>query len=127
MSEIETNFKVVYSGGEVITETGYHQPEKRSGVKSCGCSNTTDKGAYKDVMVEYRGMTYHFFHETPVVIEIDDSTCRLDKGGWDTRSTKDRLKHNSPTWIDIEGALDDLSVVVDGEKEDFYSGMIVEK
>lgn len=127
MSEIETDFDVVYSEGEIVNERGYHQPKKRSGPKSCGCSNTTDKGAYKDVLVKYQGMTYHFFHETPVVIEIDDSRCRLDKGGWDTRSTKDRLKYNSPAWIKIEGALDDLTVVIDDEKEDFYSGMIVEK
>ena len=127
MTDIETDFDTVYSEGEVVNEREYHQPEGRTGPRACKCDNTTEKGAYRDVSVEYDGLEYHFYHQTPVVVKIGESTCRLDKGGWDTKSTKDRLNHVSPNWITVKGALDDLRVIIDGEEQDFHSGMIVEK
>lgn len=127
MTDIPTNFRRVYDGGDVVEEINYHQPDQRTGPNACKCDNTTDKGAYRDVVVEYEGMTYHFYHQTPVVIEIDDDKCRLDKGGWDTISTRDRLKHSSPRWVTVKGAPDNLRVIVDDKEIDFHSGMIVEK
>lgn len=83
--------------GTVTEQDGYHQPG--GGVQShtahCGCTLDTGKGAYRDVTVEVDGVTVHYYHQSPIVVEAD-GTYLLDSHGYRTSTTKERLNRYLP-------------------------------
>lgn len=84
------SFKKAKSKGTVVEKDGYHQ------CRQCYCSLTTRKGAYRDVTVQVDGMTIHFYHQNPVVVEYEDGTYRLSSCGYQTKTTKERINRYLP-------------------------------
>lgn len=84
--------------GEIVDKSGYHQPDTgRTMMQSCGCEKTTEKGAYRDVTVEFGdGSRIHFYHQTPVVVEFDGH-YKLNSGGYQTSTTKERINRHIPS------------------------------
>lgn len=90
-------YRTARTEGTVTHQDGYHQPG--GGVQShtahCGCSLDTGKGAYRDVTVELGGVTIHYYHQSPIVVE-SDGAYRLDSHGYRTSTTKERLNRYLP-------------------------------
>ena len=122
--DIETDFETVCENGEVLAKESYHNKERIEN-GGCGCSLTTDKGAYRDVVVEYDGYTYHFYHQTPVVINLGNDRYMLRNGGYTTKSTKSRINGWTPSKIKVVQRDHDWYVEKDGEERKFFSGMVV--
>lgn len=93
------DFDTALDEGEAIDQDSYHQPSRyrpRDRTPDCGCRLTTEKGAYRDVVVEMPdGRTVYFYHQSPVVVEIGDR-YRLDSCGYRTRTTKERINRRLP-------------------------------
>jgi hypothetical protein len=137
MSASETELrKVRYSdlpdGTEPVGEkSGYHQP-RQSG---CGCTRTTEKGAYRDETYEVDGLTVHFYHQSPVVV-TDGERYRLDSCGHETATTKERINRYLPAGYrvvqdDWEWYLESWDPKADyrdqeREREPFADGMVIE-
>lgn len=97
MSNRPLRFAAAKERGTVIEKSGYHQPDgRRFQSRTCGCRKTTDKGAYRDVIVDMDGWTVYFYHQSPVVVE-DGGTYRLDSHGYKTSTTKERLNRWTPS------------------------------
>ena len=80
--------------GEVLEQSGYHQPRD----SRCGCSLDTAKGAYRDVSVAMPdGRVIHYYHQSPVVIDLGDGRLRLDSCGYRTSTTKERINDHLPS------------------------------
>lgn len=117
-------FKVAIEKGEIINKGGYHQPNNYSPFqKSCGCSLTTEKGAYRDTSVDLGDMVVHYYHQTPVVAKKDNKIW-LNNGGYYTSTTKERINRYSPFKVyqrDYE-----WYVSVNDETLEFKNGMELE-
>lgn len=120
------NFDKATEEGEIINKDGYHQPDNYPIYKQkCGCKNTTKKGAYRDVSVEMdNGTIVHFYHQTPVVVE-KDGTYKLNNGGYQTKSTKERINRYCPFRVYQEDY--EWYVSYKGQTLEFESGMELEE
>lgn len=124
-------FKTATEQGEVINKDGYHQPGNRGPFmrpRGCGCTLTTDKGAYRDVSVSMPdGRKIHYYHQSPVVVEDTVSgVYRLSSCGYRTATTKERINRYIPSGYfvrqeDFEWYLEKP----DGSREPFHDGMIL--
>jgi len=113
------DFGTATSEGTVIEKDSYHQPNR-----TCGCTFTTGKGAYRDVTVKYDGATVHFYHQSPVVV-VEGRTRRLDSHGYRTRTTKDRINRYLPDGYEVyQEAYEWYLETPSGERE-FSDGMTV--
>ena len=118
---IKSDFDTVYNNGTVVEEHGYHQPDKEG---RCECENTTRKGSYKYVFVNYNGRTYYFYHQSAVVIALDDGREILDNHGYYNKSTKAAM--NQYTTSDIKLYSEDCTWYVDvGSKTFEFSNRMV--
>lgn len=128
--DIETDFETVYENGEVLLEENYHNKDRIENA-GCGCTLTTDKGAYRDVVVEYDSYKYYFYHQTPVVVDLGNNYYILSNGGWSTetswstRTTRNRINKWTPSLIEVEHRDSDWYVKVGNEEREFSSGMVV--
>lgn len=75
--------------GKIISKGGYHQGF------SCTCKNTTSKGSYKDIVIEYDNKTLYYYHQNCIMIKEGNSYI-LDNCGFLTVTTKDRLCEYMP-------------------------------
>ena len=129
-------FDEATEAGEITNRDGYHQP--RSGGRNaprCGCSLTTDKGAYRDVTVEWGDVTIHFYHQSAVVV-TDGRHYRLDSHGYKTATTKERINRYLPSGFklvqrDYEWYLKCWDPAADYDDRDptlqeFHDGMLIE-
>jgi hypothetical protein len=85
--------------GEVVEQSGYHQPQgrRRSLGGGCRCDLDTDKGAYRDVTVRLpNGRVAHFYHQSPVVVHRADM-YHLSSHGHKTSTTKERINRYIPS------------------------------
>lgn len=119
-------FQTAYSDGNTVEKDGYHKPGG-GGIhrRGCGCTKTTEKGAYRDVTVEYEGLTVHYYHQSPVVVR-DGSRYRISSCGYRTRTTKERINRYLPRGYyvrqrDFEWVLE----TPDGERQ-FADGMVID-
>lgn len=96
------SFDKAISEGEVINKEGYHKPDEYPfHMQSCGCKKTTPKGAYRDMSVEMdNGTIVHFYHQTPVVVE-QNGTFKVNNGGYETSSTKERINRYLPSGFKV--------------------------
>lgn len=126
--------------GSIVNKSGYHQPNggrggMRRSAPRCGCENTTEKGAYRDVSVDMPdGRTVHYYHQSPVVV-ADGPLYRLDSHGYKAErrhkepgssTTKQRINRHTPSGFKV--VRDDFKWFVktpDGERVGFEDGMIV--
>lgn len=119
-------FREATEKGTVEDKSGYHQP--RSGQRigyGCRCSLTTEKGAYRDVTVQFNGATVHFYHQSPVVIK-KGRTYRLDSHGYKTSTTKERINRYIPGGYRVyQSDFEWYLSTPDGERE-FQDGMTIE-
>lgn len=87
--------------GENTHRSGWHKPGRfQSGSPfhhppRCGCELVTEKGAYRDETYVVDGATVHYYHQSPVVVEVD-GRYRLDNCGYQTSTTKDRINDHLP-------------------------------
>jgi len=104
-------FRDACDSGTVVHRGGWHKPGKCSRrLPGCGCTKTTDKGAYRDMTVDLGDRVIHYYHQSPVVIEYPDC-YRVSDCGWQTSTTKERINRHLPTGyyvrqIDFEWYLD---------------------
>jgi hypothetical protein len=126
MSLKAPSFDTATSAGEVLEKDGYHQPGSRR-KNQCGCSLTTDKGAYRDVTVEMPdGRTVHFYHQSPVAVEWRGAV-RVDSCGYQTTTTKERINRHLPAGYSvIQRDFTWYLTKPDGSREEFRDGMTVE-
>jgi len=119
------SFGTATSEGTVTDKSGYHQPGgRRRGVRGCGCTRTTDKGAYRDVTVDYGGATVHFYHQSAVVVKRG-RTIRLDSHGYRTSTTKERINRHLPGGYRLyQEDYDWYLSTPDGDRE-FTDGMTI--
>ena len=117
-------FNEAVEKGEITNKDGYHQPQNYLHMqKSCGCSLTTEKGAYRDVSFELDNMLIHFYHQTPVVAKKDGKIW-LNNGGYFTSTTKERINRYSPYRVyqrDYE-----WYVSYEGKELEFKNGMVLD-
>jgi hypothetical protein len=111
--------------GTVTNQDAYHQPGSGPrGHPRCGCSNDTDRGAYRDVIVEVDGVTVYYYHHSPVVVR-DGDTYRLDSCGHRTRTTKQRInRHTPPGYTVIQRDFEWYVETPEGRR-DFTDGMTI--
>lgn len=112
--------------GECVYRDGYHQPGGSiQPFSMCGCSLTTEKGAYRDVSVRIDGLVVHFYHQSAVVIE-DGDTYILDSHGYRTMTTKQRMsRHLPPGYIVRQRDFEWFVHTPEGVR-DFEDGMVIE-
>lgn len=127
--------------GECTHRDGWHRPGRfKDGSRfhrppRCGCELVTEKGAYRDEAWEVDGATVHYYHQSPVVVEID-GRYRLDNCGYQTSTTKERINRYLPsgyrvvqrdydwyleTWDPSEDFRDR-----ERERREFENGMVIE-
>jgi hypothetical protein len=118
-------FHEVCDSGTVVHRDGWHKPgQYPRRLPDCGCTKTTDKGAYRDVIVEFKGATVYYYHQSPVVIEYPDC-YRVSSCGWQTATTKERISRHLPTGyrvrqIDFEWYMEKPNC-----REQFHDGLFV--
>lgn len=95
--DIETNYNKVVSNGTVLKKSSRHNRKSM-----CDCDFDSELGSYRDVEVEYDGHHYFFYHSTAIVIKLADGRYRLSTGGWNTKSTKERINKQLPPGYKIE-------------------------
>jgi len=122
MTEIETEYTTVVEEGNVVRKSGRHN--NRSG---CDCEFDAKLGQYRDTVIDYKGKRYKFYHNTPIVIGLEDGRVRLENGGWKTWSTKSRIKEFTPKWIDLYQSDECWYVETDADTFVFKNGMVLEK
>ena len=94
---IAPRFGAATDRGTVVDRSSYHQPASAGPHRRrCGCSLTTDAGAYRDVAVDVDGTRVWYYHQTPVVARMPDGTFRVDHGGYTSRTTKQRINRHTP-------------------------------
>lgn len=125
VEKIEEDFFVVRENGEVISKDGYHQPDKRSGYY-CGCENTTSKGAYRDVVIDYDGFRYYFYHQTAVVVKLSSHEYWINNGGYKTKTTKERISGYLPKEYRLRQVDYDWYVDTPDGKVDFERRMVID-
>lgn len=121
--------------GEVVHESGYHQPQNSFHTYRCGCDLTTAKGAYRDVTVEMPdGITAHYYHQSAVVV-TDGDRYRLDSHGYKERrgdsnpssTTRERINRYLPSRYNvIQRDFEWYVKTPDGECIEFEDGMVIE-
>jgi len=121
-------FKDGVAEGSVLEKSGYHQPGGRGrNAPRCGCSKTTEKGAYRDVTVELPdGSIVHYYHQSPVVVR-DGQQYRLDNHGYKTSTTKERINRHIPSGYSVVQR--DFTWYVetpDGDRLEFENGMVLD-
>jgi hypothetical protein len=116
------------SEGEVVSESNYHQPNKRSFGRGCGCSLTTENGAYRDTVVKMdNGDVLHFYHQNHIATEHTDGSVTVWNRGYETSTTKERLNRIVPSGYYIRQ--DDFVWYVEppeGERYEFTNGVTLE-
>lgn len=110
--------------GELIHKESYHQPDKSRLGPFCGCKLTTKKGAYRDETYKMpNGLTVHFYHQSPIVIE-SETQIRLDNCGYQTMTTKERINRYCPFRVFQENFK--WYVNYKGETIPFENGMVLD-
>lgn len=97
-------FEEAVENGIVVEKDNWHRPNSypaRGSSKNCYCTKTTEKGAYKDVTVQYDGLVIHYYHQSPVAVELPNGGVRVDNCGYQTKSTKQRLNRYLPSGYEI--------------------------
>ena len=113
------SFNEAYNKAQKIDETSYHKPSE----SRCGCTKTTDKGAYADVTAKMQDMTVYFYHQSPVVVEHEDGTLRLDSCGYQTQSTKKRINNHTPDGYKVRKRGGDWYIDTPTGRKKFEDGM----
>jgi len=90
-NSIETSYKTVVENGELEQKIHPHNPSTE-----CDCDKDALYGEKRDVVVKYDGKIYHFYHQTPIVINIGGGMYRIANGGYKTMSTKTRINNILP-------------------------------
>lgn len=90
--EIETDYETVVSEGEVVQSINPHHNDV-----DCGCDTELPHGNKRDVIVEFDGYKYYFYHQTPVVIKMGNGMYSLANNGFRTMSTKKRINNRLPS------------------------------
>lgn len=120
--DIETDYETVINGGQVLTKRSPHN----SGT-NCDCDMSAPQARYRDVTIEYEGRKYHYYHSTPVVIELEDNKYRLTNGTWTTMSTKERINRYLPgTSYKVRSKGGDWVVETPDGDIEFKNGMVIE-
>lgn len=122
------SFNKATSEGEVKEKDGYHKPNnQRRPDFNCGCSKTTKKGAYRDVVVEYKDLTIYYYHQSPVVVKSVEGDLSISSCGYKTSTTKQRINQYLPKGFRVyQEDFDWYLSTPDGEK-DFEDGMKLDK
>jgi len=120
---MDNDFSTVYEQGEVISEDSYHQPDKE---KRCDCDNTTRKGAYRDVVVKYKGNTYFFLHQNLIMVKLSPSRFMISNAGYKTKLTKKTLNGMLPSGLKIKQRDYDWYIDTGDGMLDFYNGMTID-
>ena len=121
--------------GEVLERSGYHQPGSDRFMQGCGCELTTEKGAYRDVVVEMPdGRVILFYHQSPVAVTAPDGRIRLDSHGFKAHAgqsgsptTKERMNRALPGGYKIHQR--DFVWYLsqpDGDEVEFHDGMVID-
>jgi hypothetical protein len=119
---MDNDFSTVYEQGEVISEDSYHQPDKE---QRCDCDNTTRKGAYIHVVVEYKDNTYFFLHQNLIMVKLSPSRFMISNAGYKTRLTKRTLNRMLPSKFKIIQRDKDWYIEIGEERKKFRNGMVV--
>jgi hypothetical protein len=105
--------------GRVIDKDGYHKPNK--GYHKCSCELETEKGAYRDVIVEAFGTTIVYLHQHPIVLK-DESVVELYSRGYETTTTKQRLNEHTPSGYKVIQRDFDWYVSTPDGRDEFEEG-----
>jgi len=119
---MDNDFSTVYEQGEVISEDSYHQPDKEH---RCDCDNTTRKGAYREVVIEYDGNTYFFLHQNLIMVKLSPSRFMISNAGYKTKPTKRTLNRMLPSGLKIKQRDKDWYIEIGEERKKFRNGMVV--
>lgn len=122
--DIETDYETVVSNGQVLSKRSRHNEDTGT---NCNCDFDAPQGNYRDVTVKYKGLKYHFYHSTAVVIELGDNKYRLTSSGWKTKSTKERINRYLPGSSHTVKSVDEEWVIkTEGDTMPFKDGMVIE-
>jgi len=122
IDDIETKFSTVYEQGEVISKNTYHQPDKEG---KCDCTNTTAKGAYREVVVNHNDNTYFYLHQNLIMVKLSPSKFVISNAGYKTKLTKKTLNKILPSGFKISQRDYDWYVDTGEEREEFKNGMVL--
>lgn len=119
------------SEGRVVERDGWHSLDERRSLHGhhpgCGCRKTTDKGAYRDVSVEMPdGRVIHYYHQSPVVVELPDGRLRLSSCGYRTATTKERINRHLPSGYFVRQRDFEWYLEMGNYTVDFEDGMVVD-
>jgi hypothetical protein len=118
-------FHEVCDTGKVVHRGGWHKPgQYPRRLPDCGCTKTTDKGAYRDVVVEYESATVYYYHQSAVVIEYPDC-YRVSSCGWQTSTTKERISRHLPTGYRVRQIDFDWYLETPDERREFHDAMFI--
>jgi len=117
---IDTDYKRVVSNGEVISKKNSHHWSI-----DCDCSKDAPLANPRDIVVEYDGCTYHFYHSTPVFTSFGNY-IRLDSGGSKTKSTKRRINNELPKGYKLKQRDNEWIVETPDDRLLFKDGMVIQ-
>lgn len=122
MLDTDIDFNTMYSKGDVVAKDGYHQPDKE---QRCKCDNTTKKGAYKEVVIEYEGKKYFYLHQNPIMVKMSPSKFVVSSAGHKTELTKRTLNRILPSKFKIIQRDKEWYIEIGEERKEFKDGMVV--
>jgi hypothetical protein len=115
------DYETVVSNGEVIKKQGRHSKSSK-----CDCDFDAPLGNYRDVEVLFEGKHIVFYHSTPIVVDYPDGGYRLSNGGWETKSTKERINRHMPSGYKLVQRDCDWYIQHDDSLTEFRSDMEIE-
>jgi len=116
---IETDYENVVNNGAVQE---YGSRHSRSGKKP----KDAKYSQYRDVIVDYRGKRYVFYYSTAIVVGYEDGRIRLANGGWETKSTKERINRHLPKGYKLTSEDSEWGINTPDGRIEFKSGMVID-
>jgi hypothetical protein len=127
MSEQQTEFDFsIVTDYEKVVENGevkkYQSRHSRSNKKP----KNSKYSQYRDVIVEYLGRRYVFYYSTAIVVDYADGRLRLANGGWETKSTKERINRHLPKGYKLTSEDSEWGIDTPDGRIEFKSGMVID-
>jgi len=116
---IETDYENVISNGAVQS---YKSRHSRSNKKP----QNARYSQYRDVTVDYRGKRYVFYYSTAIVVGYEDGRIRLANGGWETKSTKERINRHLPSGYKLTSEDSEWGINTPDGRIEFKNGMVID-
>jgi len=123
--EIEFDFSITTEYEKVVKNGAVQSYESRHSRNNKKPQNAR-YSQYRDVTVDYRGKRYVFYYSTAIVVGYEDGRIRLANGGWETKSTKERINRHLPSGYKLTSEGSEWGINTPDGRIEFKNGMVID-